>query len=217
MRLSAFQLSADLHKENRAMLLCYFVLTLLWRKVRIHFLKLGGGDGEKLSFQLNLKLGEVDTEQLACVTYNVNDVGGYLHKIIEGAVLSCNNLFPVPLVNVDRVNIIKLLVAANSVHIGVKTVANVEAVLLKSLSFPLCERVNDLTYLARIGNIKADGALGAVQVIVKAGSLGNEERSRHTLQVKRRRKTGLKGLLYKGYSLLRIVNVKGGRIALGNK
>ena len=69
------------------------------------------------------------------------------------------NLFPIPLVNVDRVYVIKLLVTANGVHIRVKTVANEEVVFLKRKPFPFSKRVHDLRCLPHCGNVKANGAL----------------------------------------------------------
>ena len=93
-------------------------------------------------------------------------------------------------------NIVKILVTSYRVHIGVKTVANVEMILLEGKSFPLCKRVNDLTALTDSGNIKADGTLKAVEVIVKTRALGDEKRSGYTLKVKRCRKSRLEGLLY---------------------
>ena len=44
-------------------------------------------------------------------------------QIIKISVLLGDYLLPVPLVDVDGVYIVKLFVAANSVHVGVKTVS----------------------------------------------------------------------------------------------
>ena len=82
-------------------------------------------------------------------------------KKFKISVVFCDNLLPVPLVNVDRVNVVKLLVAADRVHIGVKSVANRETVSFEGKSLPLCKGVHDLRVNSDGGYVKGNGALNS--------------------------------------------------------
>ena len=59
MRLSVLQLTADLHKQYRAVLLGYGILAFLGSHVGIHFFKLACGDGVHLAIQIYIKLGKI--------------------------------------------------------------------------------------------------------------------------------------------------------------
>ena len=78
-------------------------------------------------------------------------------------------------------HVIEPLVAADRVHIGVKSVTNSEVVSLERESLPLCKRVNDLRVKTDGGDVKGYGALLAREVVVKTGVLGNEEGSGNSL------------------------------------
>ena len=216
MGLAVSQLAAYLHDQCGAVLLEVRVLTLLGGKGRIHFLKLKGSDCRYLTVKGNVYLGEVDLKKLACVADNAYDSlnGGF--KIVERSVLASDHLLPIPLVNVDGVDIVKLLVATDGVHIGVKTVAYEEIVLLKGKTLPLCKRVHHLSAFAYRGNVKGYGTLYTVKVVVESRAFRNEKGRAYTLKIKGLGKSVLKGSFYKGYSLLRFINVKLRLIAFGN-
>ena len=77
--------------------------------------------------------------------------------------------------------IIKIFVAADRVHIGVKSVSYVETVFLKSHSLPFCQGVYDLCVFSDGRDIKGYRTLLTRKVIVKTGSGGNEKRSGNSL------------------------------------
>ena len=52
--------------------------------------------------------------------------------------------FPIPLIDINRMDIIGIFIPADRAHIGVKSLAGVEAVVFQSVSFPFGERVYDL-------------------------------------------------------------------------
>ena len=55
-----------------------------------------------------------------------------------------NHFFPVPLIYVDRVNIVRILISADGTHIGVKTFTGMKTVVLECIAFPFCQRMHDL-------------------------------------------------------------------------
>ena len=79
--------------------------------------------------------------------------------------------------------IVHFLIAADRVHIGYKSFANVEAVALERKALPFCQRMNDLRVGADVGNVERNGALITVEVIIEAGGLFHEKRRADAAQV----------------------------------
>ena len=53
--------------------------------------------------------------------------------------------FPVPLVNIKRMKVIQLLIGTDSIHIGIDTIARLNGIISQRQSFPLCQRVHNLS------------------------------------------------------------------------
>ena len=106
-----------------------------------------------------------------------------------------DDLFPVPLVYVDRVEVIQLLVPADGVHVGVEAGIGAEAVALQGQALPLCQRMDDLDLFSDIGDIKGNGAFHAVEVIVDTAALADEQRGGDAGQVELQGEFALKGIL----------------------
>ena len=81
----------------------------------------------------------------------------------DGALLFGDDLLPVPLVYVAGVEVVKLLIAADGVHVGVKAFARLKAVFLQCHTFPFCEGMYDLNGLSRdCSDVELDRTLYAV-------------------------------------------------------
>ena len=164
------------------------------------------------------------------VSYEIIIVGYIVFRMAERAVDALDEFserflvsvalvdhaLPIPLVNVNAVDIVKLLLTADSRHIRIKSLSLAVAVLRERHTLPFCERMDYLT-VRSVKESEPNGRLPAVQIIVKARALGNEERRADAFKVKRQRKPFLKCSFYEGYSLLRLVYVKDGGISLGDK
>ena len=139
-------------------------------------------------------------------------------EIGEIAVLLADDLFPVPLVHIDRVKVVKhRFVAPDGVHVGVKALALIEVVLAQRPALPLGQRLHNLALRAvHGGNIKGDRALDAVQVIVETGVGAHEQRRGHALEIQRRAQILLKAPLDEFDGSLRLVDVQPGRVPFGN-
>jgi hypothetical protein len=83
------------------------------------------------------------------------------------------------------VEVVRDLVAADGVHIGEEALADVEFIALEREALPLGERMHDLGVFADVGNVEADRALVAVQVVVEAGIFLDEERRGDAAQIER--------------------------------
>ena len=64
--------------------------------------------------------------------------------VIEVAILGGDDLLPVPLIDVSRMVMIEEVVLANGTHVGEKTLADLESVLLKREPFPFSNGLHDL-------------------------------------------------------------------------
>ena len=57
-----------------------------------------------------------------------------------------DDLFPVPLVDIDGVQVVEILIAADRVHIGVDAMSRLDAVLTERHSLPFCKRLYDFHF-----------------------------------------------------------------------
>ena len=106
--------------------------------------------------------GEGDVQRVARLADSANDIAYGALEILNIAVVRRDDLFPVPLVNVNGVQVVDLFVAPDGVHIGEEALADVELVALEGKALPLGQRLHDLGVGADVGDIEGDGALDAV-------------------------------------------------------
>ena len=176
MRLAVRELVTDLHEADGTLFPGDPVLALLGIAVRIHGLELAGRDEEDVMRQQLFNIVITDRHVLFRLAEHAVDV---LHDSLEGierAVFPADDLFPVPLVDVDRVDVVGLLIAPDGVHIRVEPFPDVEAVALQGIALPLREGLHDFGHvLLLIQHIEGDGPLDAVQVVVQAGRRVDEQ------------------------------------------
>ena len=135
----------------------------------------------------------------------IHDVADGLTQKIQRALFSGNNALPVPLVNIDAVQVVQLLITADGVHIGHKALTGAIAVLVQGIAFPFGKAVYDLGLLIQAGNIERNGALHTVQVIIQTASLHNKEGSRDALEMQCHAKLFLKDRFDKADGLLGVI------------
>ena len=217
MRLAGAQCAADADDERRMVLAHEGMLALLRREVRIAILELLRSDKRDLTLQLrqHLKL-RIDRAhgalRLANGSDDVHDRG---LEIVQIAVTALDDLLPVPLINVDGVEIIEhILVAADGVHVGIETLSGIEVVAVERHALPLGEGLHDLRLLTGLQDIERDRTLIAVEVVVQAAGLLKKQRRGHTKQVQVRGELILKQTLEQTDGLLRIVNAEQALVAL---
>ena len=113
-------------------------------------------------------------------------------------------------------DVVQLLVPADGVHIGVQAVSHGEVIALQGQPLPLRQGVDHLGFLAHGGDIEGDRPLVAVQIVIQAGVLGDEQRGGDPLQIQGVGKLLLKGLLDVGNGPLGVIGIQGGGIVFGN-
>ncbi len=133
----------------------------------------------------------------------------------ERAFLVLDNALPVPLVNENGMDIVRFLIAANGVHIRVKTFSYGELIICKSLTLPLRKGVYYL-HLSAGEQVKGNRTLVSVQRIVETAFGINENGSRNSGKIQLYRKVALKKILDLLDSHLCLTHCKKGSVSFGN-
>ena len=185
------------------------ILALLRRLVGIHLQQLVGMDEVNLLGQEGFDLRVGLTRQVFRATDGSIDALHHILQELQRAVLLVDDGLPVPLVHIQRVQVVQLLVGTDGVHVGIDAVARLHLVLRQRQTLPLRQRVNHLgTGVAQILDGERDGTLHPVQVVVDAQTLQHEQRRRHTAQTQLRGQVLLEKLLNQFNTLLRLLHVQ---------
>ena len=101
-------------------------------------------------------------------------------QVVQGPLLRKNDFLPVPLVNINGVDVVQLLVGPQCIHVGVNPVAVGDPVIGQHHPLPFGKRVNDLRHGPfHIPDLKRNRPFGTVQVIVDPGPALDEKGGGH--------------------------------------
>ncbi len=184
MGLAAFQIVADFHQEGGGVGPHKSVFPLFGGLVRVQVFQLLGRDKghmgavQRESFQL----GEGGMQVHFSGTHCCNDGTDHLFQVGFIPVAFRNDLFPVPLVYIDRMEVIQFFFPANSVHVGVQALAHSETIFLQGLTLPFCQTLHYFCLCAGVPHIKGDFSFYAAQIVVQAGIGLQKQRCRNTVQ-----------------------------------
>ena len=160
---AALQLASDLHDADGAMLLGKSILALFGGKVGVPIFQFLGGDKGHVAAQVDVfQFGELPSQLIRGRTDGVHDIPHSVLQKVQRALVSGDDLFPVPLVHIDAVQVVQFFIAADGVHVGDKALAGAEAILVQGIALPFCQAVNDLGLLVQAGNIERDRAFHTV-------------------------------------------------------
>ncbi len=152
-------------------------------EVGIHVEQILTMDEMDLAWQEGLQLGIALACQKLCAQDGGIDAAYHILQKGDGAVTFFDDSLPVPLIDIERVEVVHLLVGADSVHVGVDAAARLYVVFCQCESFPLCQRVHDLSLrFAHVLDRKSHRTLHTVEVIVDTQPLQDKERSGDTAQ-----------------------------------
>ena len=119
-------------------------------------------------------------------------------QVCGGPVFGSDHLFPVPLIHIQGMQVVRHLVPADRIHIGIKAAAGPDPITAESMPFPLGQGVDDFGLPpAVIPHVKDDRPLHPVQIIVEPGFRPDKQRRGHTGQGQRVRQPVFKGILKK--------------------
>ena len=168
---SVGQLAADAGDEDSLVFGADEVLTLLHVDIGPTLLEFFGCDEEDVLWQdgadMGVDGGDVELGSADAIVDRADDVvQGFQVSLVGG-----DDLLPVPLVDVNRVEFVDDFIGPNGVHVGVKSFADVEAVFGQCESFPFGEGLDDLDLgVAVILDGESNGLFDAVEIVVDAQS-----------------------------------------------
>ena len=101
------------------------------------------------------------------------------------AVIGRDGTLPVPLVNIERVQIAQNLIGPYGIHIGIDPIARGNLVFGKRETLPFGKRMDHLGFgIVQILYGKCDGTLNTAQVVVDTHAFEDEKRGGDTPQLK---------------------------------
>ena len=150
-------------------------------QVGVHVFQLLGGDEADLPVKHRTQLGIADVEPVIGIADGVHNRLDNELQEVQIPIFPGNDLLPIPLVNVNGVDVVQLLIPANGVHVGVQAVAHGKMVPLQGQTLPFGQRMHHLGIGPYGGNVKGHRPLVAVQVVIQAGAFCDEQGSGNTL------------------------------------
>ena len=69
-----------------------------------------------------------------------------IHQSCNGTLIFFDDFFPIPLVDKDRVDIVGDFIAADGIHIRVKSFAVRKTIFFQSISFPFCKGLDNFSF-----------------------------------------------------------------------
>ena len=147
--------------------------------------------------------GSVDT---------LNDILKESHR----TVFTADDGLPVPLVDIEGVEVIQFLVGPDGVHIGIDAITGLYLILCQRQALPLGQRVDHFGLgIAQILDREGNGPLHTVQIIVDSQSFENEQGCRDATQTEFCGEVLLKEVLNKFDTLLCLFGIEQGLIMQG--
>ena len=185
-RLTVAERTADADDEHGALLAHDGIFTLLGGERGIKLAQRFGVDEGNLFGQLRLQLRETLAHQIFGALHGGIDRTNHFLEEFHGAIFGANHALPVPLVDIERMQVAQLLVCANSVHVGINAVAGLHIVFGEGETLPLGQRVDHFgPGIAQILDGEIHSALFAAEVVVDAQTAQHKQRSRDATEAKR--------------------------------
>ena len=180
MRFSVRQIPADTYYEHRLVAPDNLGFPLLGTQIRVQLLQFFGMDEENIIRQDRLYLRKFHENLVLGHFYRLiyPPHGGFQERNIP--VFPVDDLFPVPLVHINGVNVIEVFVRPEGVHIGVYSPARADTHFGEFQPFPLRKRMHDLGPAVRQRLYRErHRTFHTVQVIVYAGARQDNHRRSH--------------------------------------
>ena len=139
MYLSRLQCASDFTYEYFSLFPADLVFSCLCIKIGISVLQLLGCDEEYLVREISLQFIVLPVYEIIQALKGSVNAAYNLVEVFLGSVLTANNLFPVPLIYINLVKIVKFLIPPYGIHVSVQSGARLESVFAKGHSLPLCQ------------------------------------------------------------------------------
>ena len=158
--------------------------------------------------------GEGKTKLVLRVTNCADDFADGVLQVFRRPVRLFNHLFPVPLVNVYRMEIVHFLVTTDGVHIRIYSFACGKTVVVERHALPFRKRMNNCRLRACFFYAEGYGTFNTVEVVIQSGLRLYEQRSGYPAQIERIAQLFFKNSVDHTDSGLCFVNAENGFVSL---
>ena len=185
MFLTALQSAADLFDEHGPVFFDDGVLTLSRAQLRPAVFQLLGRDEINLVTHLKAqhRIGLFD--DVVRLNDRTDDLFDDVMQEFPVAVFPADDPAPVPLVDIQRMQVVHIVVPADGVHVGIDAGPGLIAIVPERVALPFGKALNDLALPFHVLHRKGDFSLHTVQVIVETAGLRHHERRGHAVEVQR--------------------------------
>ena len=159
------------------------IFSFFRRQLRVHVFKLLGSNKRYVTIDFTRKILIFFLEFFIGIANRSDNCRNKDAKSIFIAFFACNYPLPVPLVSINRVQIIHLFIAADCIHICIYAFPRLKSIPKKRHTFPFCKRMDNLRPYIGICYVKAYRPFGSVKVIIKTGKRIYKKRRCHTFKI----------------------------------
>mgnify|MGYP003303917133 CR=1 FL=1 len=175
-RLTVGKFATDADDEHGPVLLANQVLALLGGLVGVHLHEFLAMYEVYLLGQVRMQLGISLADVELGTQYGVVDTAHDVLQEIDVALFGRHGALPVPLVNIEGMEVVQFLVGTYGIHVGDDAIAGFHLVFRQGDALPLGQGVHHLCHsLAHVLYGEGNGALYAVQVVVQAKAAKHEQ------------------------------------------
>ena len=140
-------------------------------------------DEVNLLRQERLQLRICLTRQILRTADGSIDTLHHILQIADGALFLRYHSLPVPLVHIQRVQVVQFLVGTDGIHIRIDTMTRLNIVFCQRQTLPFGQRVHHFgTGITQILDGEGHSALHTIQIVVNTQALQHKQWSSHTTQ-----------------------------------
>ena len=136
--------STNLGDKHCAFFLRNRFFTFFGSKIRIKVFQLLCSDEKDIIRKKRINIVVTSGNVFFCIFQSPVDFADSVLKCLCVTFFLRNYFFPVPLVNIQRMDVVCIFITTYRTHICVKPFAGMEIVILQCISLPFCKRMNDL-------------------------------------------------------------------------
>ena len=196
-RFAVGKFASDADDEHGSVLLANQVLALLGGLVGVHLHEFLAMYEVYLLGQVRMQLGVSLADVELGTQYGVVDAAHDVLQEIDVALFGRHGALPVPLVNIEGMEVVQFLVGTYGIHVGDDAIAGFHLVFRQGDALPLGQGVYHLCHgLAHVLYREGNGAFYAVQVVVQAKAAKHKQGCSNSAQAQLGRETAQEEILY---------------------
>ena len=195
MRLAGVQSAANAHDKRGWMLANKQIFSLFRRLSRVEVLQLLRGYKGDFAAEPRVELGIVPLELVERAADCLDNAADSVFQRVGVALVLRDDALPVPLVHVNGVQVIRMFVATDSVHVADQAATDGKVVAPECIALPFCERLNYLGVFADVWQVKCNRMLDTIEVVVHTGKRVNNQWSGDARQLQCGAQLGQKHVL----------------------